>query len=148
MTRTIRIVSALALVLALGAGCKKDDKAAGGAAAGGAPAAAAADPSKMSVDQMCDKAIGMMTEMGGIVEKNKGNCDGMGTGLQKWADDNKAFMEFAKAQDKDEAKKKEFDDKCKPKMEPMMEKIGPMMMGAMECKDNEKVKKAMESMGG
>ena len=148
MTRTIRIVSALALVLALGAGCKKDDQAAGGAAAGNAPAAAAADLSKMSVDQMCDKAIGMMTDLGGIVDKNKGNCDGMGDGLEKWADGNKAFVEFAKAQDKDEAKKKEFEDKCKPKMEPMMEKIGPIMMGAMECKDHPKVKKAMESMNG
>lgn len=132
-------ISSLCLVLALGAGCKKKDgdKAAGGGAV----------PTNMSADQACDKVIAMMGDMGKAVEGAGEDCDKMGTALQKWADDNKAFMEWAKTQDKDPAKKKEFEDKCKSKMDPVMEKMGPMMAGAAKCAENPKVKAAMSQMG-
>lgn len=163
MNRTLRLLSALTLVLALGAGCKKDDKAAapagstttdttGGSAAAPAtttpPAATGGAMASMSVEQICDKSISMMQQMATAVESNKGNCDAMGDALQKWADDSKPFIEFAKAQDKDEAKKKEFEAVCTPKIEPMMAKFGPMMEGASACAENAKVKAAMSSMGG
>jgi hypothetical protein len=144
----------LALCVALAfAGCKKkeENKAAtgsGAAPAAGEPAAAAPTGAmNMSVDQACDKVVAMMGDMGKAVEGAGEDCNKMGDALQKWADDNKAFMAWAKEQDKDPAKKKEFDEKCKAKLEPAMEKMGPMMAGAAKCGDNEKVKAAMASMG-
>ena len=145
----------LALCVALAfAGCKKkeENKAAtgsGAAPAAGEPAAAApAGAMNMSVDQACDKVVAMMGDMGKAVQESGEDCNKMGDALQKWADDNKAFMAWGKEQDKDPAKKKEFDEKCKSKLEPVMEKMGPMMAGAAKCAENAKVKAAMESMGG
>lgn len=144
---------ALCVVLAI-AGCKKKDenKAATETGSGSAAAAPAATGGgggamNMSVDEACDKVVAMMGDMGKAVEGAGEDCNKMGDALQKWADDNKAFMAWAKEQDKDPAKKKEFDDKCKAKLEPAMEKMGPMMAGAAKCGDNEKVKAAMASMG-
>lgn len=148
---------ALCVALAF-AGCKKKDenKAAGTTATGSGAAAtkpaegggaAPAGAMNMSVDQACDKVVAMMGDMGKAVEGAGEDCNKMGDALQKWADDNKAFMAWAKEQDKDPAKKKEFDEKCKAKLEPAMEKMGPMMAGAAKCGDNEKVKAAMASMG-
>lgn len=145
---------ALCVVLAF-AGCKKKDenKAAEGTATGSgsaaatAPAATGGGAMNMSVDEACDKVVVMMGDMGKAVEGAGEDCNKMGDALQKWADDNKAFMAWAKEQDKDPAKKKEFDEKCKAKLEPAMEKMGPMMAGAAKCGDNEKVKAAMASMG-
>jgi hypothetical protein len=147
---------ALCVVLAF-AGCKKKDEnkaadttgsaAAPAAGSSAAPAAAPAGAMNMSVDEACDKVVAMMGDMGKAVEGAGEDCNKMGDALQKWADDNKAFMAWAKEQDKDPAKKKEFDDKCKAKLEPAMEKMGPMMAGAAKCGDNEKVKAAMASMG-
>lgn len=154
---------ALCVVLAFGAGCGKKDenKAAtttgsgaakttetGGTTATATGGGAGATGANMSVDQACDKVVAMMGQMGAAVETAGEDCDKMGTQLQKWADDNKAFMAWAKEQDKDPAKKKEFDEKCKGKLEPAMEKMGPMMAGAAKCAENAKVKAAMESMGG
>ena len=130
---------ALCVVLAF-AGCKKkeENKAAGTAGSGAAPAAGApaapAGAMNMSVDQACDKVVAMMGDMGKAVEGAGEDCNKMGDALQK-------------EQDKDPAKKKEFDEKCKSKLEPAMEKMGPMMAGAAKCGDNEKVKAAMSSMG-
>ena len=88
----------------------------------------------------------MLEGMGSAVSANKGNCDAMGDALQKWADDNKDFIAWGKAQDDDPAKKKEFEEKCTPKMTPVMEKLGPVMAGASECATNEKVKAAMANL--
>jgi hypothetical protein len=106
-----------------------------------------ADPKNMTVDQACDKVVAMMDDMGKAVSAAGEDCNKMGDALEKWAADNKAFIDWGKEQDKDPAKKKEFDDKCKSKMEGAMEKMGPMMGGLMKCGDNAKVKAAMESMG-
>ncbi|HTE53762.1 MAG TPA: hypothetical protein VK698_23065 [Kofleriaceae bacterium] len=110
--------------------------------AGDKPAAAG----KYTVDEACDKSIAMMEQMGTAVSTNKGNCDGMGDALQKWADDNKDFIAWGKANDNDPAMKKEFEEKCMPKMTPVMEKIGAAMGGAQECAQNEKVKAALATM--
>jgi hypothetical protein len=160
-------VLSLATVCAL-AGCKKkEEKAAdttagsavGSAADTGSAAGSAADTAAkpvdtagggamagMTVDAACDKMIGVMTSMATAVESNKGKCDAMGDALEKWVTENKEFMAWAKAQDTDAAKKKEFEEKCGPKMAPAMEKIGPMMAGVGECAENAKVKAAMTSM--
>jgi hypothetical protein len=148
MKKTLVLITTICLALAAGAGCKKKDKeggGGGGAAGGGGGAKPSAD---MTVDQACDKTMSMMSSMVKAIEANKGNCDGMGTALEKWVADNKAFIEWGKKMDADEAKKKEFDEKCTPKLTAEMEKMMPAMMGAMECAENEKVKAAMESMGG
>lgn len=147
----------LALCVALAfAGCKKKEENKAGTATGSGSAAATAPAAtggggggamNLSVDQACDKVVAMMGDMGKAVEGAGEDCNKMGDALQKWADDNKAFMAWAKEQDKDPAKKKEFDEKCKAKLEPAMEKMGPMMAGAAKCGDNEKVKAAMASMG-
>jgi hypothetical protein len=132
-----RFGMAMILVLAVVAGCgKKDEKAGGGAV-----------NKDMTVDQACDKVVVMMNDMGKAITSAGDDCNKMGDNMTKWASDNKAFMDWAKEQDKDEKKKAEFDTKCKPKLEKAMESIGPSMAGAMKCADNEKVKKAMESMG-
>jgi len=153
----------LSLVVALSGACKKkDEKPAdkagevkpgepAGAVKTTEPTAATTPPAtggsmSMSVDEACDKSISMMNSMADIVVANKGNCDGMGTGFEKWAADNKAFMDWAKTQDKDPAKKKEFEEKCAAKMKPVMEKLGPAMEGASACATNEKVKAALSSM--
>ena len=131
---------AMCLVLAVAAGCgKKDDKGGGG---GGAV------NKNMTVDQACDKVVVMMGDMGKAITSAGEDCNKMGDNLDKWVNDNKAFMDWAKEQDKDEAKKKEFDEKCKPKLEKAMEPIMGAMAGAMKCGDNPKVKAAMEKMGG
>lgn len=159
-------VLSLATVCAL-AGCKKKEEKAADPAAGSAAVGSAADTGSapaadtaakpvdpaaggamagMSVDAACDKMIGVMTSMATAVESNKGKCDAMGDALETWVTENKEFMTWAKAQDTDAAKKKEFEEKCGPKMAPAMEKIGPMMAGVGECAENAKVKAAMTSM--
>ena len=134
MKRFLVTMMGSVMAIALAGGCK--DKGGGGGGGGG----------DMTVDQACDKSVSMMESMAKAVESNKGNCDGMGTALEKWVADNKGFMEWAKKQDADAAKKKEFEEKCEPKMKAAMEKAMPAMMGAQECATNEKVKAAMASM--
>jgi len=146
MKRLLVMIMASVFAMALAAGCKKDkDKAGGGGTdtAGGGGGGGGGD---MTVDQACDKTISMMQSMAAAVESNKGNCDGMGAALEKWVADNKSFIEWGKKQEGDAAKKKEFEEKCTPKLTPIMEKVGPAMMGAQECASNEKVKAAMASM--
>jgi hypothetical protein len=126
------------------------------AAAGEGAEAAAPRPAEPSpepggaatytTEQACDKAIAMFEQMGAAVSNNKGNCDGMGEALQKVVDDNKEFMAWGKESDKDPAKKKEFDEKCGPRMTPVMEKMGASMEGAQACGTNEKVKAALSSL--
>jgi hypothetical protein len=141
MKRLLLMIMASVFAVALAAGCKKDkDKAGGTDTAGGGGGG------DMTVDQACDKTISMMQSMAAAVESNKGNCDGMGTALEKWAADNKSFIEWGKKNEGDAAKKKEFEEKCTPKLTPIMEKVGPSMMGAQECASNEKVKAAMAAM--
>jgi hypothetical protein len=159
--KRVFVTLSLGLLLAFGAGCKKKEEKPADPAAGSAPAGSAADPGSaaapkttdtpapagdMSMDEACTKSIAMMESMVAAVSSNKGNCDAMGTALEKWAADNKAFMEYGKAMDKDEAKKKEFDEVCKPKMEPLMAKMGTDMAAMGECMTNEKVKAAMSSL--
>lgn len=134
MKRLLVTMMASVMAIGLAAGCK--DK--GGGAGGGG--------GDMTVDQACDKSVAMMESMAKAIESNKGNCDAMGSALEKWVADNKGFMEWAKKQDSDAAKKKEFEEKCEPKVKATMEKVMPAMMGAQECASNEKVKAAMESM--
>jgi hypothetical protein len=134
MKRLLVMTMGSVMAIALAAGCK--DK--GGGAGGGG--------GDMTVDQACDKSVAMMESMAKAIEGNKGNCDGMGTALEKWVADNKPFMDWAKKQEGDAAKKKEFEEKCEPKVKAAMEKVMPAMMGAQECASNEKVKAAMESM--
>lgn len=110
------------------------------------PPAAGGSASKYTADEACDKSISMMETMGAAVSGNKGNCDAMGDALQKWADDNKDFIAWGKANDQDPALKKEFEEKCTPKMTAAMEKVGAAMAGAQECANNEKVKAALASM--
>lgn len=157
----MKLVSTLfvCLTLTLGVGCKKkDDKAAekpaekaaepaGSAAAAATPAAPtpapAAPAGDMTTEAACDKTIGMMTAMAEAVTASKDNCDALGAALEKWVADNKALIEWGKTQDKDPAKKAEFDKVCTPKMAPVMEKLGPAMEGASKCANNEKVKAAL-----
>jgi hypothetical protein len=134
MKRLLVTMMGSVMAIALAGGCK--DKGGSGGGGGG----------DMTVDQACDKSVAMMESMAKAIESNKGNCDGMGTALEKWVADNKGFMEWAKKQDGDAAKKKEFEEKCEPKVKAAMEKAMPAMMGAQECASNEKVKAAMESM--
>src|SRR5688572_30413368 len=98
-----RFVIAMWLVLAV-CGCVKSGGGGGG-------------QKNMATEQACDKAISMMNDMGKAVQGAGEDCDKMGAALEKWANDNKAFIEWGKEQDKDEAKKKKFDEVCKPKME-------------------------------
>jgi hypothetical protein len=116
------------------------------AAAATPPPAASGSGAKYTADEACDKSISMMETMGSAVSGNKGNCDAMGDALQKWADDNKDFIAWGKANDQDPALKKEFEEKCTPKMTAAMEKVGAAMAGAQECAQNEKVKAALASM--
>jgi hypothetical protein len=172
MKRFLSMSSVLVVAIALAAGCnkksenKEEPKAADTATtppAGGEPTAAAqpATPAeqptatapaaggagqKYTADQACDKTLGMMEAMGAAVTANKGNCDGMGDALQKWADENKEFIAWGKANEQDAALKKEFEEKCTPKMSAVMEKVGAAMSGAQECAQNEKVKKAMAAL--
>ena len=135
MKRLLVMTMGSVMAIALAAGCKDKGGSAGGGGGG-----------DMTVDQACDKSVAMMESMAKAIESNKGNCDGMGTALEKWVADNKPFMEWAKKQEGDAAKKKEFEEKCEPKMKAAMEKAMPAMMGAQECASNEKVKAAMASM--
>src|SRR5688500_8522085 len=91
MKRLLVMTMGSVMAIALAAGCK--DK--GGGAGGGGD---------MTVDQACDKSVAMMESMAKAIESNKGNCDGMGTALEKWVADNKPFMEWAKKQEGDAAK--------------------------------------------
>ena len=142
MKRLLVTMMVSVFAIALAAGCKKDKDKAGGTATGTGTEVSG----DMTIDQACDKTISMMQSMAAAVESNKGNCDGMGTALEKWVADNKSFIEWGKKQEGDAAKKKEFEEKCTPKLTPVMEKVGPAMMGAQECATNEKVKNAMASM--
>lgn len=147
MKRLLVTIMASVFAIALAAGCKKDkDKKEGAGGTETATGTSGGGGGDMTVDQACDKMIGMMQSMAAAVESNKGNCDGMGTALEKWVADNKSFIEWGKKQEGDAAKKKEFDEKCTPKLTPVMEKVGPAMMGAQECATNEKVKNAMAAM--
>src|SRR5688500_14500981 len=141
MKRILVMMVASIFAVALAAGCKKKDEkkaAEGGSAtdtaAGEKPAegGGGGGGGDMSVDQACDKMIGMMTAMGAAADSNKGNCDGMGAALEKVVADNKAFIEWGKSQKSDEAKEKEFEEKCGPKLTPVMEKVGPSLAGAAE----------------
>ena len=167
MNRLTVTFSALALATALAAGCNKKEEAkpadSTGAAPSGAageqpaptagaepaaaePAAGGAAAPNLSIDEVCTKSVGMMEGMGAAVTANKGNCDAMGDALQKWADDNKELIAWGKANETDAAKKKEFDEKCMPKMQGVMQKLGPAMEGAQACATNEKVKAAMATL--
>jgi hypothetical protein len=146
MKRLLVMIMASVFAMALAAGCKKDKDKAGGGTDTTASGGGGGGGGDMTVDQACDKTISMMQSMAAAVESNKGNCDGMGAALEKWVADNKSFIEWGKKQDGDAAKKKEFEEKCTPKLTPIMEKVGPAMMGAQECQTNEKVKAAMAAM--
>ncbi|NVB79507.1 MAG: hypothetical protein HOV81_14015 [Kofleriaceae bacterium] len=145
------------LTLTLGVGCKKKDekaadkpaeKAAEPAGSAAAPAAPtpAAPAGDMTTEAACDKTIGMMTSMADAVTASKDDCNALGAALEKWVADNKSLIEWGKAQDKDPAKKAEFDKVCTPKMAPVLEKLGPAMQGASKCADNEKVKAALAAL--
>jgi len=127
---------AMCLVLAVAAGCGK--KKGGGDSA---------DYSKMTPEQACDKVVAVLGDMNKAVSGAGDDCNKVGDAMEKWASDNKAFIDWGKAQDKDPAKKKEFDDKCKPKMEAAMKDMSAMMGAMMKCGDNAKVKAAAESLG-
>ena len=172
MNRFFVIFSGLVLATSLAAGCKKDEakkdeaktddpaaapttapsgeQPAAGASAdeGGSaqPAASGGSTASYTIDEACTKTIGMMEAMGAAVTANKGNCDAMGDALQKWADDNKDFIAWGKANEGDAAKKKEFEEKCTPKMTPAMQKLGTAMEGAQGCENNEKVKAALATL--
>ena len=107
------------------------------------PAAVARRPNR-SIDEVCNKSS--HDEGRARPSRNKGNCDAMGDALQKWADDNKELIAWGKANETDAAKKKEFDEKCMPKMQEVMQKLGPAMEGAQACATNEKVKAAMATL--
>jgi hypothetical protein len=125
-------IAILILTTALFAGCNKE----GGSGSGGS----------YTIDEACDKSISMLESMASAVESNKGKCDAMGDALQKWADDHKDFIAWGKAQEGDPAKKKEFEEKCEPKMKPAMDKMAQSMTGAGECANNEKVKAALATL--
>jgi hypothetical protein len=172
MNRFLAMFSVLMVAMAFAAGCSKKkeeaktDEPAAAPAVGSDPATApAADPAtppaappagdpaaaggsgmNMTADQACDRTISMMEQMGTAVSSNKGNCDGMGDALQKWADENREFIAWGKAQDNDPALKKELEEKCTPKMTAVMEKVGAAMGGAQECAQNEKVKSALSAL--
>jgi hypothetical protein len=119
---------------------EEEEKPAGGVLAGGSTL-------NLSIEEACTRSISMMETMGQAVAGNKGNCDGMGAALQKWAEDNKDFIAWGKANQNNPALEKEFEEKCEPKMKPIMEKLGPTMVGVGECAENEKVKAALAVMG-
>jgi hypothetical protein len=162
MNRVIVMVS-LSLMLATTA-CKKKEEAkpapasnpptpAATAPAAEPPAAKPTTPPEgaipvdMTIEAACDRTAAMLTAMGDAVTATKDNCEAMGTALEKWAADHKAFLEWAKAAEKDKAKNKEFKAKCEPKMKPVMDKVGPALEGASKCKNNEKVKAALADLG-
>ena len=107
---------------------------------------AAAPAGDLSVDALCDKTISMLTGMADAVTASNGDCDALGTALEKWAADNKAFIEQGKALEKDTAKKAEFETTCNPKIMPVMEKLAPAMAGASKCADNAKVTAALSAL--
>ena len=128
---------AMCLVLSMAA-CGKKSGSGGGAQ----------DFSKMTPEQACDKVIAVMGDMNKAVGAAGDDCNKVGDAMEKWAKDNKAFIDWGKAQDKDPDKKKKFDDVCKPKMEGAMKDMSAMMGAMMKCSDNAKVKAAAESLGG
>lgn len=82
-----------------------------------------------------EKLVSYMEEMGGIIEKNKDDCDKMGDELQKFADSNgKEMQELMKKLKDDKAEQEKYKDRM-DKVEKQMEMIG-------ECFMNEKVMKA------
>ena len=151
------------LVIAASAACKKkEETAAKPADTAAKPADTAAKPADdtaakpadpaaapagdLSVDALCDKTISMLTGMADAVTASNGDCDALGTALEKWAADNKAFIEQGKALEKDTAKKAEFETTCNPKIMPVMEKLAPAMAGASKCADNAKVTAALSAL--
>lgn len=130
---------AMCLVLMVATGCgKKKDGGGGGAT----------DFKSMTPDQACTKVIAVMGDLNKAVGGAGDDCNKVGDAMEKWAKDNKAFIDWGKEQDKDAAKKKAFDDVCKPKMEGAMKDMSAMMGAMMKCGDNAKVKAAAESLGG
>jgi len=139
--------------------CKKDEKKEGEGDTAGAktvdkdgdkdtktadkPDTKTAPAGDMTNEQKAAEAVKMMEGMGKIFTDNKGNCDGMAGALSKFLDDNKALMAKGKEWDKDPEFKKLMDEKYKPQLEAAM---GPMMGAMTECKDNEKLKAAMEKL--
>ena len=157
MNRLFVTLPAAILVLAPAAGCNKESKDAASSGPGAAPAATSAQPSaaapseaapaagSYTIDEACDKMAAVIVSMTAAVDGNKSNCDGMGAALQKVVDDNRDFLTWAKKEDKDEAKKKEYNAKCEPKVKPAAQKLGTSMAGASECGNNESVKAALGS---
>jgi hypothetical protein len=157
MNRLFATIPAAILALAPAAGCNKESKDAPATAPGAGPAGTSAQPAataageaapaagSYTVDQACDKMAAVIESMTAAVDTNKGNCDAMGAALKKAVDDNRDFLDWAKKEDKDESKKKEYHDKCEPKLKPVAEKMGTSMAGAGDCANNESVKAALAS---
>ena len=157
MNRLFATIPVALLALAPAAGCNKESKDAPATSPGAAPADTSAQPAaapagesapaagSYTIDQACDKMAAMIESMTAAVDGNKTSCDGMGAALKKVVDENRDFLTWAKNEDKDEAKKKEYTAKCEPKLKPVAEKLSTSMAGAGDCANNESVKSALSS---
>ena len=110
--------------------------------AGSVLADKAAAPAATNSDE---QIVALLEELASIVDKDKANCDQMGTDLGKFVDDNHAKMEKLKEEGKKrtDEEKKAAREKYKDRFMAAMQK---MKDGMTACHDNAKVKAAMEKM--
>jgi hypothetical protein len=101
----------------------------------------------MTSDQVCDHLIGMMEELANVVRAASGDCDQMGAGLERWSQQHRAFFDFGKSVDADDARRREFEERCTPRTEQVMGHLMGAIAEAAPCHDNERVRKALESLG-
>ena len=114
------------------------------ASTGGGDAAFAS----MTSDQLCDRGITTMQDMGTVVATNAGNCDAMGDALETWAAGAKPFIAHAQTIDQDPAKKADMEKVCASRMEAAMGPLTEKMNGLGACAETEKVKRALGVLSG
>jgi len=92
-----------------------------------------------------DQAMDLFEDMANTLEKNKDDCGKAGEAMEKWSKDNgekmKTLMKETKGGSKEDEKK--MMEKYKDRMEKAMKTIFEV---SLKCGDNEKFKKAGESM--
>jgi ATP-dependent helicase YprA (DUF1998 family) len=98
---------------------------------------------KKSKDQVAEDAVKMMESIGQIAEKHKGDCDKMGSELDKLVTSKKKLIEEMKKMKGDKESNKKYEEKYGDRMKAATKK---MMGGMIKCATNKKVKDAMKKM--
>jgi hypothetical protein len=94
-----------------------------------------------------EQMIAFFEKLAAIIDSNKSNCDKMASELGKFLDDNAAAIDKAREEVKKSTpeQRKAVHDKYKARFDAAMAKVKE---GAMACKDNPKVKAAIEKLHG